>query len=341
MRRLSEADTAVRTPFVVITSIFPPTAAVQTFAGRAGDRLIVVGDRKTPPGWNLPPAEYLSPKAQIESGGALAARLPWNHYCRKMLGYLRAVRRGADVIYDTDDDNAPKSEWTIPPFDGTFQRTADGLGFVNVYRSFVDAPIWPRGFPLRSIRDPKTILTPADISDTPSTVGVWQHLADGDPDVDAIYRLVDGAPCIFRDRPPLVLGTGTVCPFNSQATAFRRPLFPLLYLPASVTFRFTDILRGLVAQPIMWAAGYHLGFTTANVVQERNAHDYLHDFESEIPVYLHADVIPGLVGAAIRPGVSVGGNLLAAYEALHQAGLVDTDEPARVEAWLEDLDAAG
>ena len=59
----------------------------------------------------------------------------------------------------------------------------------------------------------------------------------------------------------MVLGTGTMSPFNTQNTLIRKELFALLYLPTYVTFRFTDILRGLVAQPIMWAAGYALGFT--------------------------------------------------------------------------------
>ncbi len=33
------------TPFVVITTIFPPTAAVRAFCDVVGDHLIVVGDR--------------------------------------------------------------------------------------------------------------------------------------------------------------------------------------------------------------------------------------------------------------------------------------------------------
>ena len=41
-----------------------------------------------------------------------------------------------------------------------------------------------------------------------------------------------------------------------------------MYLPTFVTFRFTDILRSYVAQPIMWNAGYRLGFTNATVTQK-------------------------------------------------------------------------
>ncbi len=324
-------------PFVVITSIFPPTAAVRHFAERAPDRLIVVGDRKTPAEWTLPHAEYLAPEGQIADGGALARTLPWNHYSRKMLGYLRAVQRGAAVIFDTDDDNLPKPGWEIPTFDGTFETTANDLGFLNVYRSFSDAHIWPRGFPLPSILDPRTKLAAENTLTTAARVGVWQMLVDGEPDVDAIYRLVDNRKHFFQDRAPLVLGNGTICPFNSQATAFTKALFPLLYLPASATFRFTDILRGLVAQPIMWAAGYSLGFTKAMVMQDRNPHDFLKDFESEWACYLQAEQVPGIVSSVVRANASVADNLRNAYAALHRAGIVSPDEPKILDAWLEDL----
>ena len=327
-------------PFVVITSISPPTAAVRGFAERAPGRLIGVGDRKTPAGWDLPQADYLSPEAQVAGGGLLAGALPWNHYCRKMLGYLRAVQRGADVIFDTDDDNAPTADWRIPGFDGAFAATRPGLGFVNLYRSFGEARAWPRGFPLRLIRAPGATIAPESVAVAPVKVGIWQMLADGDSDVDAIYRLVDNRPQRFQDREPLVLGAGTLCPFNSQATAFRRELFPLLYLPASVTFRFTDILRGLVAQPILWAAGYSLGFTRAMVVQERNPHDLLKDFESEIPMYLQTERVPEIVAAVTRREASVAENLRAAYAALRHAGVVSADELGVLAAWLEDLATA-
>jgi hypothetical protein len=297
-------------------------------------RLVVVGDRKTPTTWSCPPAVYLGPDA---STGPLAAALPWNHYSRKMLGYLHAIRLGADLIYDTDDDNVPKAGWGVPLFDGVYECTPDRLGFVNLYASFTDQRIWPRGFPLSLIRAgagavPEAALTPRHVR-----VGVWQALADGEPDVDALYRLVDGRPCVFRSREPIVLGSGTLCPFNTQSTAVRRELFPLLYLPSTVTFRFTDILRGLVAEPIMWAAGYALGFTEATVVQDRNPHNLLADFADEIPMYLRGEDVPTLVSGAIAVDASIAENLLRAYEALHRAHIVGEAEMLRLQAWINEL----
>ena len=320
---------------IVITSIFPPTEAVRAFAQLPGHRVIVVGDKKTPPDWDCVGVEFLSVEEQEKSPHALARHLPFNHYCRKMLGYLRAIESGAEVLIDTDDDNIPKPDWSFPDFDGAFDRVPGGRGFVNIYQLFTSQPIWPRGLPLDLIRtkfDLEKNLAPAACR-----VGIWQGLADEDPDVDAIYRLTNDTPCYFEELAPVVLEAGTLCPFNSQNTATRRELFPLLYMPVFVTFRFTDILRGLVAQPIMAAQGYQLGFTGATVVQKRNPHDYMKDFVSEIPVFEHSRRVVEVVSGVVSSNQTIPGNLLAAYRELCRKGIVPEMELVSLDAWLVDL----
>lgn len=169
-------------------------------------------------------------------------------------------------------------------------------------------------------------------------IGVWQGLADDNPDVDAIYRLTSDAPCHFEKRRPVVLGKGTITPFNTQNTMIRKELFPLMYLPTYVTFRFTDILRGLVAQPIMWLHGFNLGYIDATVIQKRNPHDYMNDFVSEVPMYEHCEKAVELVGGAISSSNSMTGNLFAAYEALLKAGIVCQREMQTLEAWISDVE---
>lgn len=322
---------------IVITSIFAPTKAVVKFAELSNHQLIVVGDKKSPAGWQQANATYLSVETQEKQGFRTATQLPFNHYGRKMMGYLHAMQQGAQLIIDTDDDNIPYEGWTFPELEGEFRTTPPNRGFVNVYKNFTQQHIWPRGYPLDLILDPAHTVAEADLTTQPVRVGVWQGLADGDPDVDAIYRLTSNAECFFDDRPPVVLAAGTLCPFNSQNTAIRRELFPLLYLPAYVTFRFTDILRGLVAQPIMWLHGYRLGFTKATVVQERNPHDYVKDFESEIPCYLHPNKVIATVQGAISPAATVSENVYAAYAELAQAGIVPAQELELLQLWLNDV----
>jgi hypothetical protein len=320
--------------FIVITSIFEPTEAVKQFANAEGWQLIVVGDKKSPPSWEQDGVIYLGPADQEKLGFSILKELPWNHYCRKMVGYLYAMREGAEIIYDTDDDNLPKSNWpSLPPAKGEYS-TLHGQKFVNIYSYFSDEFIWPRGYPLKNILSKAR----ADTRQESQRIGIWQFLADGDPDVDAIYRLTNNKEIYFKNTPPLVLDEGTVCPFNSQNTIFYKELFPLLYLPAFVTFRFTDILRGLVAQPILWESGYRLGFGAATVVQERNPHDYLRDFESEIPVYLHAEEVIDITLEAL--GKSSGDlldQLPYVYAALHAKKIVTNDEIRLLNSWLKDI----
>ncbi|MDX9749428.1 MAG: STELLO glycosyltransferase family protein, partial [Paludibacter sp.] len=168
---------------------------------------------------------------------------------------------------------------------------------------------------------------------------VWQGLADEDPDVDAVYRLTSDVPCYFNEKGPVVLGKGTITPFNTQNTMIRKELFPLMYLPTYVTFRFTDILRGLVAQPIMWLSGYQLGFVDATVVQKRNPHDYMKDFLSELPMYEHGEKVIELVSSNISGDASIENNLYNAYHALHRNGIVIDKELQTLEAWLKDLNS--
>jgi hypothetical protein len=270
--------------FIIITSIFKPNAAIRAYAKLSNYQLVVVGDKKSPANWQYDNVTYLSPDDQLAMDFEITKLLPWNHYCRKMVGYLYAIKHGAELIIDTDDDNIPLENWHDLPFNGEFGTTKPDAGFINIYKYFTDEFIWPRGYPIRNVLKLSNVEA---LKQAPRKIGIWQFLANEDPDVDAIYRLVINKPITFKESQPVVLDSGTLSPFNSQNTFFNKQAFPLLYLPSFVTFRFTDILRGLVAQPLLWSADLRLGFGQATVRQERNPHDYLKDFESEIPMFLH------------------------------------------------------
>lgn len=319
--------------FIVITSIFRPTEAIDKFSALKDYHLVVVGDKKTPADWHYDNCTFLNVEAQLSLSPSLANAIPFNHYGRKMIGYVYAMQHGADIIIDTDDDNIPYEGWTFPAFEGRFSTSKPDLGWVNIYHHFSEQPVWPRGLPLRNINDSRDKLQWQEDKSN-QRIGIWQGLADEDPDVDAIYRLTSNAPCIFQKKEPVVLEKGTACPFNSQNTAIQKELFPLLFLPSFVTFRFTDILRGIIAQPVLWQHGYRLGFTEATVVQKRNEHDYFKDFESEVPMYLHTEKSLEAVVKSTGSG-SVPDNLYNAYEALLKINVVEEREMVVLKEWLK------
>ena len=317
--------------FVIMTSIFDPTEAVQEFDRKSDLSLIVVGDKKTPKNYFLENGTFLS--VEKKEGFYIENTLPFNHYSRKMLGYLYAMRLGAQVIFETDDDNIPFDNWAFPSFTGKHYTVEENSGFVNVYKYFTDQKIWPRGFPLNKVNDDFPLIhLKEDLK-----VGVWQGLADEDPDVDAIYRLTDNSVCYFdKNKDPIVLKKGTICPFNTQNTAIIKNLFPLLYLPTTVTFRFTDILRGLIFQPLMWTYGYHLGFITSTVIQKRNNHDYMKDFASEIPCYLDAEKVVQIANESINESSDIYQNLYSVYENLVKYNVVKLTELENLSNWIKD-----
>src|SRR5260370_39044527 len=105
-------------------------------------------------------------------------------------GYLIAIRNGATIIVETDDDNLPYEEfWKAPERAQVIPSVTNG-GWINVYRYFSEGNIWPRGLPLNQIKKelPQFASLPIENVDCP----IQQGLADDDPDVDAIYRLVFG-----------------------------------------------------------------------------------------------------------------------------------------------------
>jgi len=319
--------------YIVITSIFKPTEAIEAFAALPDYQLVVVGDKKTPAGWQHPNVIYLDVDAQVELSASLANAIPFNHYGRKMIGYIYAMQQGTELIIDTDDDNIPYKGWEFPAFNGEFETSQRDLGWVNIYHHFSEQEIWPRGLPLRNIRDSRDKLQwkPGKAM---QQVGIWQGLADDDPDVDAIYRLTSNTPCTFTKKAPVVLDEGTISPFNSQNTAVKKEFFPLLFLPSFVTFRFTDILRGIIAQPVLWQQGARLGFTEATVIQKRNEHDYFKDFESEVPMYLHTEKAFEAVRKSMKPG-PVKDNLYEAYKALLEIKVVEEKEMNVLNEWLK------
>ena len=322
---------------VVVTSINHPTRAVVEIARdavRLDAQFVIVGDRKSPPDFNQPGATYLSLDAQARTGFRYAALAPAQHYARKNVGYLHAIATGATVLIETDDDNIPRPEFWLPREAVVTARVVAAPTWTNVYRYFHDGLVWPRGLPLDQVNAP----LPEPGATEQVYCPIQQGLADDNPDVDAIYRLLLPIPFCF-DRSEAVALRGAWCPFNSQNTAWWPDAFPLLYLPYHCSFRMTDIWRSFVAQRIAYANGWGVLFHAATVYQERNAHDLMRDFAEEVPGYLHnAAIRDTLDRLDIRTGVAqIPDAMRACYERLTALDLVGREELPLLEAWLDDL----
>ena len=106
----------------------------------------MIGDSKGPFEYDLPGTELWTLDRQRSLTFGLQARLPVKHYSRKNLGYLIAIERGAGLIYETDDDNAPLNSWKLRTLMAK-AITLEAQHWSNVYRWFSDDLIGPSATP--------------------------------------------------------------------------------------------------------------------------------------------------------------------------------------------------
>jgi hypothetical protein len=266
---------------------------------------------------------------------------PWDSYSRKNIAFLHAAQSGAAFIFETDDDNQLTASYDYLAkktaiFDEDFEA-ASTQGPVNLFAGIYLQErdnIWARGYPLKHI----DARLPTDLVHRRCRPGIIQFLVDGNPDVDAIFRLVRGADLDMQvDLGNLPIGiVDSYHPFNSQATLWPRDMFSLMYLPSSCPFRMTDIWRSYVAQRILYELGRCVVFEAPIVRQVRNTHAIHDDFFDELPGYQQSEmVIDTLLDINLGDLGQVSDMLCRCYAKLQSIGIVDKRELVLIKAWLE------
>lgn len=334
---------------LIITTIGSLNKALREYGelcSKNNVEFIVIGDKKTKPelGEHFTqfqnqqhfPGGYYSAEQQMEMKFKTAAVLPFNHYTRKNIGYLLAARNNAEVILETDDDNYPLENYGFNFFRQITGPVVSHIGWVNVYKHFTSEHVWPRGFPLD--------LVTADVPALGGTRTVYspvqQYLADKNPDVDAVYRLVINKELNFNVlQNNIILDQYSWCPFNSQNTVWFKEVFPLLYLPSTCSFRMTDIFRSYIAQRLLWTIDANLSFGNSSVYQDRNEHSLIKDFQDEIAGYLNdKKIIQTLTDIDLKRGVEhLPENLLRCYRKLVEQKILQETELMILDAWIQDL----
>lgn len=298
---------------------------------------IVIGDTKSPENFKLKNCNFYSIKLQNKLDFKLAKFLPSKHYARKNLGYLIAIKNGAEIIIETDDDNIPKKNFWKKRERIQSAFVLKKKGWVNVYKYFTNQHIWPRGFALEKILNTLPNLKKIETMNSP----IQQGLADKNPDVDAIFRMTLPLPFSFKQRKNIALKYGSICPFNSQNTTWFKEAFPLMYLPSYCSFRMTDIWRSFVAQRIAWECDWPILFHSSNVRQERNQHNIMSDFRDEVSGYLNnLNIMDSLMNLNLKKGIkNISVNMIACYKKLTELGFIDNKKEMNLlECFLYDLE---
>jgi hypothetical protein len=278
---------------IVTTTINYPKTFVEKYASTDA-LLIVVGDEKTPPeteelvtqhgGRYLPSYDQNQWQCSVAIG--------WNKIQRRNIGFLEAYRLGADVVITVDDDNLPENAdvWLAGHkrnlSDYVENTVTTNIGWFNP-GWLLNHQVQARGFPYFVVDRPLDFNSGTSKNPVGVSAGLWL----GDPDVDAMTRIVQGLETYeLRGPDRSVIEPGTWAPINSQNTAWRRDLLPLTFLPPYVG-RWDDILGGYVAQWSLWAAGYSVAYGQPLVRQDRNEHNLWKDLADEIAGYEYTTVI--------------------------------------------------
>ena len=314
----------------------------------------IVGDRKTPDEkvvdflLDIPNHVYYG--ADLLNDYKCAKFIGHNSIQRRNLGYLEALKWGADVIVSWDDDNLPFNDryfddilekfiwsWAGGPRSlgrnahlSEVSRPFNGLQVTSAHGWFdpgqlLVPPARHRGYP----HDVRTDFQVTHIVN--AKIGVAAGLCLGNPDISAVDRI---------SQEPYVYGVselaraGVVCDrnvhtvWNSQNTATIRELAPAMFLwPGS---RHDDIYASLAMQRIMRERELHVHFGSPFVHQERNPHDLLKDLRAEIEGMEKIKDLAGLLGQTKIGEGTVAEQCRYLFSALSfEAGL----------AWLEDVES--
>ena len=288
----------------------------------------------------LADTEYFSYDRQQSPGLATNSLLPANCIQRRNLGFLLALKWGADAIVSIDDDNIVFDKSYFTYHRHALQYPVTGLMFEGGKSAWFDAGrlLQPqakhRGIPYDAITG--GIMRHA----VGAKVGVSAGLCLGDPDIDATTRMVNH-PLVGDTnavgRAGIVVHPNTWTVFNSQNTAVIRELIPAWGMVPHVG-RFDDIFASLVVQRVARDRDLHVRFGQPCVWQHRNSHDLVKDLRGEIEGYATIRAFAALLDQVKLPNKSVVADCRIIWDTVRASSIMPLETAPAMSAYLADCE---
>lgn len=264
--------------YIATTTINKPSIALKKFAKMIECKLIVALDKNSKK-FELENSIILSTAYQEKKWKKLSNLIGWNCIQRRNFAILEAYNRGAEIIALVDDDNIPLDNWgkkiyinkkTLAKEILTNKPVFDPIGFVN--NNF----LWHRGYPLEHVHNKKYIVKKKSFHTPDIQADFW----NGDPDIDAIGRILFKPECSF-DKKKFPFFSKKISPFNSQNTFISRKVVKDYFL-----FPHVGRMDDIWASYYVLSKGYKLLYAEPSVYQNRNTHSLIKDFEKEVLGYM-------------------------------------------------------
>ena len=271
---------------IATTTINPPTDAILKYIKMKDWSIIIAGDLKTPHEEycklekEYDNVTYFSPEDQSTRYEVLSDLIGWNCIERRNMAILDALVKGADVIALIDDDNIPYEDWAqdlcVDVETSVTKYNINDVVFDPIGATIEHSNLWHRGFPLEKIPH-------RDYSNKEITTMVPKVQAifwNGDPDVDAICRMIYNPSCNFKpDQFPIA--SNKMTPFNSQNTILSKDVISDYFL-----FPQTERMQDIWAAYYLQAKGHGVIFTKTGVYSDRTLgtsgrHSIINDMKKE------------------------------------------------------------
>ena len=278
---------------IVTTTINSPTIATRRFCeiaqSRANTVFVIVGDSKTPHDEYVKLANefgegkvvYLDPMTQQDSYPEISSVIGWKTIERRNIGYLYAYDSGADILASVDDDNIPYANWgqdikvgETVAYDCYRSKRSEFFDPLSVTK---DNHLWHRGYPIEHLQTRHEV---EFVGRRYKKCLIQANLWDGDPDIDAMARLIY-KPCVKYSDVTGPYGSEQKSPFNSQNTFIAREAMPF-YTMIPFVGRMDDIWGSYILQHY---CPNSVVYDVATVYQDRNVQDLVTNLEAEVIGY--------------------------------------------------------
>ena len=270
---------------IVTTTINKPTEATKKYANMNGWDFLVVGDKKTPHR-EYKKYKYLHPRDQEKLDKNLSDMIGWGCIQRRNMGFVYALKHGYKYVATVDDDKIPLDNWGTlfnesKPECKTIDTYSTDFGFFDPLSVTNYKHLWHRGFPLQHVHKKNNVIKSKKYFEK---FDVQANLWNGDPDVDAICRMIYSPTCEFdntrlgtiRHASRAWYTTDCATPFNSQNTILTQDALKHYFMFDKVG-RMDDIFGSYLLQK----KGFNVVFGPPSVYQDRNEHDVTEDMKKE------------------------------------------------------------
>ena len=233
------------------------------------------------------------------------------------MGFLFVFDHGAEEVLDLAQGGSLPS---AHPMKGYFPVTYPTGLLWNPYPSMLgaDADIWPQNFPphLREIK--QEVLNEVMERVPAASIGIVQNLPPPpNPQPQSVFS---------PSSPVVALGLKTFAPLTEGTTLFTKLALWALFLPKHET---SAVLRGFLAQPLLWRLGQYTAFSLSKISQETKEGS---DAKGDI---IDIQLLQALRQTNLTACATLVNCLTLIYSQHHRESL------QQLEAWLFDLNKIG